>query len=370
VVSSGRVPHCIATMGGGGAERQCAYLATELVRRGWQVDVALWAGGPNLERLEAGGARIHWLKGFNQWDPRLAWQLLRIVGKTRPDLVQTWTAVMDVPGGIACRTLSVPWLVCERGLGAWNPMSFGHVRCRLRLLVASGASAVVCNSASAARTWEPYLPGKTPRYIIRNVLPISEIQQTSPAPTPQTQAATRPKTVLAVGRFVSYKNWQVLIEAMAHVARRIPVTALFCGVGPWRGQMENMIGQLGLTDVIDLPGYVDDVWARMKGADVSVNISRFEGCPNVVIEAMACGCPLVVSDIPPHREVLDDDMALIVDHTDPVQVADAIVRALGDPERARQRATRARARAEQWTGASIARKYANLYSDILTRRRL
>ncbi len=362
----GRILHCISTMGGGGAERQCVYLVTELVRRGWHVDVALLDGGPNLGRLEASGARIHWLRGFHQFDPRLTWQLFWLIGRLKPQLVQTWMSVMDVQGGIACRARSVPWLICERGQGAWVP-AMGYTLSRLRLAVTSGTSAVVCNSVCAVHTWDPYLPKRTPRYAIRNALPIAEIQHTPPVDTSERGTGAASKTVLAVGRFIRDKNWDILIRAMARVARRVPVTGVFCGTGRWdRPRIDRLIRQYGLEKVIVLPGYVDDVWARMKSADVCVSVSRREGCPNAVIEAMACGCPLVVSDIPPHRELLDDETAFFADPADPPHVAEAIVQVLTQPDKARRRAARAQARAEQWTPSTIAGQYEDVYRDLLS----
>lgn len=365
----GRILHCIPTMGGGGAERQCAYLVTELIRMGWQIDVALWAGGANLERLEASGARIHWLKGLNQFDPRLGWQVLRIISGIRPDLVQTWTGAMDIAGGLACRVRSVPWLISERAPSAWGPAWLGYMRSRLRLAVARGASAVVSNSASAARTWTPYLPRRTPCHVIRNALPIAEIQQVEPAARSGPKTGEGLKEIIAVGRFSPEKNWNVLIDAMPHVLQEVPAAVTFYGIGRGRSQVERRIRQHGLSGRIALPGYVDDAWARMKSADVMVNISRVEGCPNVVLEAMACGCPLVVSDIPPHRELLDADAAIIVDPADPRALADAIVRALAEPDKSRRRAQRAQALAEQWTPSFIGGQYGDLYRDILTRGR-
>ena len=366
-MARGRVLHCIPTMGGGGAERQLTYLATEQVRTGREVDVAVWGDGPNRERLEASGARIHWLRGLHQNDPRLAWQMLRLVGRLAPDLVQTWTGVMDIPGGLACRTLSVPWLVCERAWGAWNPVVYGHTRCRLRIAITRGASAVVCNSAGAAAAWAHYLPARTPRRVIRNALPIAEIRRV--APRPRAAGAAGRKTVLAIGRFSHEKNWTVLVGALARVVRATGAAAVFCGAGRGQRHVERLIRHHGLADDIALPGYVDDVWARMKSADVCVHVSPREGCPNVVLEAMACGCPLVVSDIPAHRELLDEDTALIVHHADSGRMADAVVQALADPNASRRRARRAQARAEQWTPGCIAEHYEDLYGEILTRGR-
>src|SRR4051812_30702847 len=101
-------------MGGGGAERQLAYLAAPLAARGWQVHVALASGGPNLQRLEAGGAVVHRLSAAGNHDPRLAWRLADVFRRVRPDLAQVWFVQMEVIGGIVAELFGTPWLISER----------------------------------------------------------------------------------------------------------------------------------------------------------------------------------------------------------------------------------------------------------------
>ncbi|MGH7551863.1 MAG: glycosyltransferase, partial [Longimicrobiales bacterium] len=98
---------------------------------------------------------------------------------------------------------------------------------------------------------------------------------------------------------------------------------------------------------------------------VLVSISRFEGLPNAVIEGMACSCPLVVSDIPAHRELLDEDSAVFVSTDDPVEVADAIRNVLATPEAARERARRARSRAQLYSVAAAVDGFEHVYRTVL-----
>jgi len=116
------------------------------------------------------------------------------------------------------------------------------------------------------------------------------------------------------------------------------------------------------------PGYVDDVWSWMKRANVFVSIGLFEGRPNSVLEAMACGCPLVVSDVPAHREFLTGDMARLVDPCDRHEVADALIDVLTNRDAALGRAANARRAVEQWAIAPIAREYDRVYRTVLASR--
>jgi glycosyltransferase involved in cell wall biosynthesis len=100
-----------------------------------------------------------------------------------------------------------------------------------------------------------------------------------------------------------------------------------------------------------------------------VSPSRFEGNPNIVLEAMAAGCPVVVSDIPAHREILDDEAALFVNPDDGRALADRIVSVAADPQSASRRARAARARVERFTLPQIATQYMAVYRDVLSNRR-
>jgi len=132
-----------------------------------------------------------------------------------------------------------------------------------------------------------------------------------------------------------------------------------------RPAVERRIRKEGLSGRVFLPGYVPQPWAWMKKADMFVSVSLFEGMPNTVMEAMACGCPLVVSDIPQHREILDDDTAMFVSPEDPADIASGIDRLLGNPEEARRKALRAKERASEWSIPAMAERYERVYLEIL-----
>jgi glycosyltransferase involved in cell wall biosynthesis len=103
----------------------------------------------------------------------------------------------------------------------------------------------------------------------------------------------------------------------------------------------------------------------MKRADALISLSRFEGCPNVVLEAMACGCPLVLSDIPAHREILDESSALFADPDDPDGAATALKETLARDDGVRRRARAARVRAAAYPLEATARLYEKLYLNLL-----
>jgi glycosyltransferase involved in cell wall biosynthesis len=116
-------------------------------------------------------------------------------------------------------------------------------------------------------------------------------------------------------------------------------------------------------------GYVDNLWELMKRANAFVSLSRCEGCPNVVLEAMACECPLIVSDIPAHREMLAEKEALFVKLDDPEAAARAILSTLTDTAATQARAESAGANVNQRPSLEVAaRKHEAAYREMIESR--
>ena len=103
----------------------------------------------------------------------------------------------------------------------------------------------------------------------------------------------------------------------------------------------------------------------MKKASVFVSLSSYEGCPNSVMEAMVCGCPLVVSDIPAHREILDESCALFVDISNIKQTADTIIQVLRDADASKERALMAKQKTQEWSIHNMARNYERIYKELI-----
>lgn len=359
-----RVLHCIPGMGGGGAERQLTYLAGGLGELGWEVHVAITSRGPNFEQLRATGAVVHEVGGGGNHNPGVVWRLMGAMVTVRPSLVQTWLPQMDVFGGIAARARGVPWVLSERASRSAYP--FG-VKRWARRVVATCAAAVISNSDAGQAYWRDQIGSGVPQYVILNAVPVAEIDAVEAAPASDLGVDGDARIVLSAGRFEFQKNLETLVSALGQVMTDSRVVTILCGHGPLRVQMERQVREAGLAGRVRLPGYVPFLWRWMKRAEVFVSVSTFEGRPNTVLEAMACGCPLVVSDIPEHREFLDEETAVFVDPRQPHAIAWGIASVLSSPQDAARRAERARASVEKWAIPAIAREYDRVYEEILAR---
>jgi glycosyltransferase involved in cell wall biosynthesis len=347
-------------MGGGGAERQLAYLAAGLTKLDWEVHVALLTGGPNLRRLEESGARIHRIAFGGSYDPLIILRLRGLMRKLGPDLLQTWLPQMDVLGGYAVSGTNIPWVLNERSSSRAYP---GGVRSWLRLRQGSKASAIICNSREGERYWRDQVRFPKPIYVIPNGLPCAEIDRWTGGADGVPDFPASQKIILYVGSFSAPKNIQKLIEALAIVVNKDNCIALLCGEGQLRGHIESFIAVRGLSTQIRFVGYLDPVWPLLKRSDVFLSVSLFEGQPNTVLEAMAAGCNLVVSDIPSHREVLTNRSAVFVDPLDAEKIAEGIRSVLANPDPAMRK--EARRLSEGYSIESTALKYRECFELIL-----
>jgi glycosyltransferase involved in cell wall biosynthesis len=103
----------------------------------------------------------------------------------------------------------------------------------------------------------------------------------------------------------------------------------------------------------------------MKKASLFISLSKFEGSPNAVMEAMACGCPLVLSDIPGHREILNDKSALFVDPSNIRLTANAILKVLNNTYIKRNLSLIAMQEASHFTISKMVDKWEKVYLSLM-----
>lgn len=104
--------------------------------------------------------------------------------------------------------------------------------------------------------------------------------------------------IVTVGKLKKQKDHATLFRALARLRQDVPAKLVIFGEGPERAALEQLAGQLGIADAVSLPGFTANPFAAMARADLFVLSSTYEGLPTVLIEALACGCPVVSTDCP------------------------------------------------------------------------
>jgi len=342
----------------GGSQRQLAYLAREQARRDGQVAVAFGQDGPISSLLSGGGVEVLRFAERRSLDARLVIEARRFVRHFRPDIIQTWLPQMDVVGGIAARWARVPWILSERSSAVAYDR---NVKNWLRERVANGATAIVANSGGGLAFWKGRVSERVARHVIPNIVPVQEIDGTTPVEDAASGLTPGGRLILSVASFSPLKNVPNVVKAIGLLSGRIDYKAFLCGDGTHPESIEEAIRSAGIAHRVAVLGLRNDVWRWMRRANVLVSVSVVEGQPNAVLEAMAAGCPVVLSDIPAHREIADEACAVFVDPKSVESIAEGIAATLEDEPAARARAARARDRVLRLSAGDAASRFEEVY---------
>jgi glycosyltransferase involved in cell wall biosynthesis len=138
--------------------------------------------------------------------------------------------------------------------------------------------------------------------------------------------------VLGVGRLAEQKRFTDLLGAFAEVRKVRDARLVILGEGPKRAELERRAAELGISKSVQMPGFVDNPFRYMANADVFVSSSKYEGFGNVIVEALACGCPVVATDCPggPSEILEGGEYGRLVPVGDTYILGQAIVETLGE----------------------------------------
>lgn len=181
--------------------------------------------------------------------------------------------------------------------------------------------------------------------IAHNPIEVPPIERTEPR-----TLGTRPAVITTVGRLVDLKDHPTLVRAFALVRGRRQAKLQIVGVGPNKERLVALADELGVAEDVHLLGWHDYPYSVLQDSDIFVLSSTTEGFGIVLVEALACGLPVVSTDCKGGpREILEDGRSgLLVPVGDPESMAAAILRLLEDEELYRAMSVRATKRASDF----------------------
>lgn len=281
----------------GGAERCLANLALGLARR--EQAVTVYALGPRprpprdelVEQLENAGIPVHFL-GFTR-SVALPWavqSLTRCLRSQRPDVIQAMLFHANVVAGLARRRLGHGVMVM--GLRVADPSGWRRWVERRIALRADGVACVSQQVAQFAVDRVGIDPGKLA--VIPNGVDVSCAATRQPLAVTQLGVAPGRRIMVCVARLAVQKGLDRLIDAAPALLARVPTHDLVVvGDGPERQQLQRAAAAGAAAGRIHFVGWRHDVWEILLASDLLLLPSRWEGMPNVVLEAMACRLPVV-----------------------------------------------------------------------------
>ncbi len=327
---------------GGGAGKASANLARELVGRGQEVSVltAHFAGLPRETRQD--GLHILRIKALRRRLDRSSaleqivfmfassFHTLALLRKWRPDVI---IAFFGVPSGAAawCANIfsGIPYFVSLRGgdVPGFRPYDFAMYHRLVAPLLRTiwrRSSGLVANSRGLKNLAEAF-DSDVPIEIIPNGV---DLQRYTPG-----DRDWDPPRLLFVGRLVYQKGIDILLEALRGLESH-PWELSLVGDGPGNASLRSLAQEYGISDRVDFVSWLDGdaLLDQYQGANLFVFPSRHEGMPNAVLEAMACGLPVIATRIAGNEElVIDGENGLLVPPEDPDALRDAIYALLDAP---------------------------------------
>ena len=336
IITTRRVAFYLPSLRGGGAERVMVNLARGLSERGLDVDLVLArAEGTYLSEVPS-DVRIIDLKAR-----RVMTSLTGLVNYLRQERPEALLSAMHHANIIALWARRISRVPTRLLVSIHNTTSQRVCYLRDSLLVNlasffySYADAIIAVSKGVAEDFSNISGIPLDRInIIYNPVVVPELFERAKEQIEHPWFAPgQPPVILGVGRLTRQKDFQTLIRAFEIVRRERFVRLVILGEGEERPQLETMIKELGLEEDVALPGFVTNPYAYMARAAVFVLSSAWEGLPTVLIEALACGCPVVSTDCPsgPAEILKNGKYGQLIPIGDKVAMARAIICALEEP---------------------------------------
>lgn len=330
-----KVTFVIGSLSSGGTERVLVLLADAFLERGFKIFVVTLNGAEeDFYTLPAGVHR-------QTLDISTAAQTLfgllklrRTLNSTRPDVIVSLIDRMNVLTLLATVGLGIPVAVSERT----DPKAhrIGWFWTRLRWWIYPRARRIVVQTRGASDYFLPKFQATL--CVIPNPVVSPLPGSGSPDPFPEKPF------LITMGRFTKEKGFDLLMRAFAGLCRDYPAWKLvIIGDGPLRRKWEALRDQLGLSGRVLFPGRVKNPYSWLKQADLFVLSSLYEGFPNALCEAMACGLPVISTDCPSGpREIIREGLdGVLVPNQDVAALSKAMARLMSDREERERLGSRA-----------------------------
>jgi len=356
----------------GGPEKQILHHAVAVRSAKREIWIGSFRDGPVrtgfLQRAEEMGLPTLEL-GSGRFDPRTILELARKLRQKKISLICTHGYKANLIGWAASRLARCAHVAFARG---WTGENW-----RIKLydsldrLVLRWTEWVVCVSQAQADQLQKKQKGHRAPLVISNaalflaedvLLPIDRL------PIRRTLGLCEEAfLVCMVGRLSVEKGHRYLLDAIPHLIERIPkLQVLVLGEGAERRRLEEEVARIGVQNFVAFAGFQSDVKPWMQACDVLVSPSLTEGMPNVILEAMAFGTPVVATRVGGVPELLQyGETGILVPPADTPTLANAIYDLFANPAQALRLACKAQIGVQDYSPAKQDQRLLDLYARAL-----
>ena len=304
-----RVLRLITWLPPGGIEHKIAAVLPAMNRDLFEPHVCcIRERGPLADALEEAGVPVHVVPFRNRWDLRAHNRLRDLVVHLRADLVHSHMYRSNVPATVL--KLRLPHL---RVVGHYHNVDTWETQRQARLDAwmarRRDMNIAVSNAVRENVIRRLSLPPALIRTLHNGVdlerfHSVSAVERHAIRTQMGWSAGTR--IILMAARLVPQKNHAFVLRQLPEIFRDAPrARCIFAGAGPEQANLESLAASLGLADRVTFLGSRDDIPRLLSAADIFILPSLKEGFSNAILEAMACGLPVVASDVGGAREIIE-----------------------------------------------------------------
>lgn len=361
-----RIAFCITDLDPGGAEKALVQLVTRLDRTIWEPHVFCLSGdGELVGELHREGIPCARLGARSARSFSVVYRLYRRLADLQPAILQTYLYHANIAGRIAGRRAGVKHIVS----GIRVAEKRGKLRLWIDRVTENRVDRHVCVSRAVAKFSREVGKLSTEKIVvIPNGVDADRFANAAPADLSQFGIPAGSQTVLFVGRLDPQKSPFVLLGAFQGILHaHSDVHLLFVGDGPLASALNDWVHAHGLANNIHFAGRRDDVASIMRASRCLALPSSWEGMPNVVLEAMAAGLPVVATDVEGTSEVIrNHQTGVLVPPDSPRELASMLTMLLTDATQAQALGAAAQVSVRNdFTWEQVVARYDRLYRDLV-----
>lgn len=309
----------------GGGEKWMVRAARGLHQAGHKVFVGGKKGSEVLQEAEKAGVPTRIFNIRADIGPIMTWKIARFL-KAEDIEIMVCNLNKDVRvAGLAARIVGKPVVIARHGI------QLAGNKWKHKVTLTNLTDGILTNSITIKKAYEGYGWFK-PDHV--KVIYNGIADKSGVVAHDFSKDYPGKKVILSAGRLSDQKGFDDLITAFATVShKRDDLVLVIAGKGKLEDELKAHARNLGVEEKVKFLGFIENVDPLMKGCDLFVLSSLFEGMPNVVMEAMAVGKPVIATDVNGARELMNDgETGIIVPAKNPDILAQKILELLGNPE--------------------------------------
>jgi glycosyltransferase involved in cell wall biosynthesis len=363
----------IPSLNGGGAERILLNIIKLLDREKFTPYLVILENkGEYLDQVPE-DTPIYYL---NERSKGFIWLIVlslayKIYPRIKPDIIVSFIDYANL-GSIIARILYVKGVPIVISQHNFTSLSLKNKRLKnilpllFRVIYPMANKIIAVSKAMAADLTSNFGIARKNMQVIYNSLDLRHIKQLAKESTSSVAKEAIP-TIVSCGRLTKQKNYPFLLRSFAKVVRQVDAKLLILGQGEEKASLEQLSFDLGIRNKVEFLGFKKNPFVYMANADIFVLSSDWEGLPMVILEAMACGVPVISTRCPsgPDEIITDGVNGLLVPTGDVEAMAEAIIKLLKDKPLRQRLAEGGKKRAEDFNAERMVIEYQNVFESTI-----